>query len=140
MPKAQQPDSMSMAIPLSFYLEISGNMLRVSKRHRGTVKYLFTGRRSTICRYPPVRFGSRRDADTHGVGEETGVTAPSESSFGSSTECQYVSSSYCHVGLLLWNGLGVSLKGILTPCDIHYKTTLLAPVLAQNLRCLRINP
>ena len=73
---------MSMVIAESDYLAIDGSIASVSYLHRGTYRYRLIGRKSTICRYPPVRLGSNRDADTQLVGRCTGITAPSLSSFG----------------------------------------------------------
>ena len=89
-----------MVIAESDYLAMEGSIASVSYLHRGTRKYWLIGLRSTMWRYPPVRFGSRRDADTHYVGYWTGMTAPSAKSFGSRLLRQNDSSSFDQVGLL----------------------------------------
>jgi hypothetical protein len=109
-------------------------MLRVSYLQRGTVKCSLMGLKSTICLKPPVLLGSSLDAETQGVGRWIGTTAPSKSSFGKSVSLQNASSSSVQTGFLLWNYGGGELKGKVTPVLIHFRSNLLAPVLAQNVK------
>ena len=88
-----------MDIAESDYLAMEGSMAKVSYLQRGTERCSLIGLRSTMWRKPPVLFGSNREAETHGVGCWTGITAPSTSSFGNSVSLQNVNSSSDQAGL-----------------------------------------
>lgn len=68
---------MSKQTPKSFGYAKKGNYAKVSYLHFGTVKKELIGRRSTICRNPPVRLGSSLEAETYLVGELISLIAPS---------------------------------------------------------------
>jgi hypothetical protein len=123
---------MSTDTPKSLYLLRNGSRLSVSYLHLGTGRCKFMGLKSTICLKPPVVLGSNRLADTQGVGPGTALTAPSVISFGSKSFSQYWSSSGDHWGLWKWKGGGDWRNGNVMPWLIHWRSSGLAPVLAQN--------
>jgi hypothetical protein len=128
-----------MEIAESDYLAMDGSMDNVSYLQRGTDRCSLIGLKSTMWRNPPVLLGSRRDADTQGVGCCTGTTAPSSNSFGSSCSLQNDSSSSDQLGLWLWKCGGGELKGKVTPVFIHLRINLGAPAFAQKGRlCLTL--
>lgn len=126
-----------MVMAESDYLAMDGSIASVSYLHRGTAKCWLIGLRSTMCRYPPVLFGSNRDADTHWVGLCTGIIAPSLSSFGKRFSLQNVDSSIDHIGLLLWKLHGLEVNGSISPDLIHLRIILGAPIFAQKRKCWR---
>lgn len=90
------------------------------------------GLKSTMCRYPPFFFGSKREDDTYGVGESIYLIAPSRLSLGRSSCLQNINSSSLQVGLLLKNVRGCCTNGRSTPLLIQRNIFPVAPDLAQN--------